>query len=168
MVVPEALGESVRLHRNGESLARSSRFQATIPPGHSAEASAVFYQDALAMSAFSLRRFMPEMADSLLQSSGDVPSNVGWVYGEDRAIRQVGTSGATSMSTALIVGAIAIPNLLRARISANEASAASNVRTIVTAQVSYEGSYPVVRFSLGAPLSAPITVQECRSWAPLQ
>jgi len=37
----------------------------------------------------------------------------------------------------LIIAAIAIPNLLRARISANESSAASIVRTLNTAEVSY-------------------------------
>ena len=42
----------------------------------------------------------------------------------------------------LIIAAIAIPNLLRARISANEAAAASYVRTINVAQVTYETTYP--------------------------
>jgi len=42
----------------------------------------------------------------------------------------------------LIIAAIAIPNLLRAREAANEAAAASAVRTINTAQVTYLSSYP--------------------------
>jgi prepilin-type N-terminal cleavage/methylation domain-containing protein len=42
----------------------------------------------------------------------------------------------------LIIAAIAIPNLLRARIAANESSAASSVRTINTAEVSYLSTYP--------------------------
>jgi len=37
----------------------------------------------------------------------------------------------------LIIAAIAIPNLLRAKIAANEASAVGSMRTIVTAEVSY-------------------------------
>ena len=37
----------------------------------------------------------------------------------------------------LIIAAIAIPNLLRARMAANESAAASSVRTINTAEVSY-------------------------------
>ncbi|HTC92969.1 MAG TPA: zinc ribbon domain-containing protein [Terriglobales bacterium] len=41
----------------------------------------------------------------------------------------------------LIVAAIAIPNLLRARISANESSAAASVRTIVTAAIQYQAEY---------------------------
>ena len=37
----------------------------------------------------------------------------------------------------LIIAAIAIPNLLRAKIAANEASAVGSMRTIVTGEVSY-------------------------------
>lgn len=52
----------------------------------------------------------------------------------------------------LIIAAIAIPNLLRARISANEASAVASLRTINTAQISYNSAYPTVGFAstLGA------------------
>jgi len=42
----------------------------------------------------------------------------------------------------LIIAAIAIPNLLRAKISANEASAVSSIRTINQAELSYQTSYP--------------------------
>jgi prepilin-type N-terminal cleavage/methylation domain-containing protein len=47
----------------------------------------------------------------------------------------------------LIIAAIAIPNLLRARIAANEASAVASVRTINTAMISYYSSYPSVGFA---------------------
>jgi len=46
----------------------------------------------------------------------------------------------------LIIAAIAIPNLLRARIAANESSGAASIRTIATAEVSYATSYPAVGF----------------------
>jgi hypothetical protein len=36
-----------------------------------------------------------------------------------------------------VVAAIAIPNLLRSRMAANEASAVGSVRTVNTAQVAY-------------------------------
>jgi len=42
----------------------------------------------------------------------------------------------------LIIAAIAIPNLLRARIAANESSAVSALRTINTAEVTYQSGYP--------------------------
>src|SRR5579862_8324995 len=41
----------------------------------------------------------------------------------------------------LIIAAIAIPNLLRARISANESSAVGSTRTIVTTEVQYSTTY---------------------------
>jgi len=47
----------------------------------------------------------------------------------------------------LIIAAIAIPNLLRARIAANEASAASGIRTVNTAEVSFTSSYPTVGYA---------------------
>jgi prepilin-type N-terminal cleavage/methylation domain-containing protein len=47
----------------------------------------------------------------------------------------------------LIIAAIAIPNLLRARIAANESSASSIVRTLNTAEVSYVTAYPSVGYS---------------------
>ena len=40
----------------------------------------------------------------------------------------------------LIIAAIAIPNLLRAKIAANEASAVGSMRTIVTAEVAYNSA----------------------------
>jgi prepilin-type N-terminal cleavage/methylation domain-containing protein len=42
----------------------------------------------------------------------------------------------------LIIAAIAIPNLMRARIAANESAGASTVRTLNTAEVTYSTTYP--------------------------
>src|SRR5713226_6325524 len=41
----------------------------------------------------------------------------------------------------LIIAAIAIPNLLRARIAANESAGASTVRTLNTSEVTYSTTY---------------------------
>jgi len=52
----------------------------------------------------------------------------------------------------LIIAAIAIPNLLRARIAANEASSVSSLRTINTACITYNstyGAYPAALANLG-------------------
>src|ERR1700726_3755062 len=45
------------------------------------------------------------------------------------------------VSVILIVAAIAIPNLLRSRSAANEASAVASVRSINTSQVVYQSTY---------------------------
>jgi type IV pilus assembly protein PilA len=47
----------------------------------------------------------------------------------------------------LIIAAIAIPNLLRARMAANESSAASSIRTVNTAEVSYYSTYPATGYA---------------------
>ena len=62
----------------------------------------------------------------------------------------------------LIIAAIAIPNLLRARMAANESSAVASIRTVTTAQVTYNTAYPTVGFAtnlgdLGGTLGAACT-----------
>jgi type IV pilus assembly protein PilA len=47
----------------------------------------------------------------------------------------------------LIIAAIAIPNLLRARIAANEASSVSSIRTMNTAQAAYQSTFPTVGYA---------------------
>jgi type IV pilus assembly protein PilA len=61
----------------------------------------------------------------------------------------------------LIIVAIAIPNLIRSRIAANEAAAVENVRTITTASVVYNttwsNGYPPTLDTLGGLSSNPAT-----------
>src|SRR5437868_6531959 len=47
----------------------------------------------------------------------------------------------------LVIAAIAIPSLIRSRISANEASAVASLRSINTAQVTYNVAYPSVGYA---------------------
>jgi type IV pilus assembly protein PilA len=59
----------------------------------------------------------------------------------------------------LIIAAIAIPNLLRSRIAANEASAVGSIRTINTSAVTYSSTYPANGFppslaAMGGPAGA--------------
>lgn len=59
----------------------------------------------------------------------------------------------------LIIAAIAIPNLLRAKMAANEASAVGSLRTITTAEVSYSTTYgtgysPLANLGGAAPCTA--------------
>jgi type IV pilus assembly protein PilA len=63
----------------------------------------------------------------------------------------------------LIIAAIAIPNLLRAKISANESSAVGSVRNIITAEASFNSSYPNYGYAvtidqLGAGAGVPACV----------
>jgi len=58
----------------------------------------------------------------------------------------------------LIIAAIAIPNLMRSRMAANEASAVSAIRTITTSEHAYAQAYPDIGFTctlsnMGPPAS---------------
>ena len=58
----------------------------------------------------------------------------------------------------LIIAAIAIPNLLRARMAANESSAVGSLRTIVTSEFNYQQTYgigyaPLTNLGSTAPCS---------------
>jgi type II secretory pathway pseudopilin PulG len=60
----------------------------------------------------------------------------------------------------LIIAAIAIPKLMRTRMSANESSAVGSVRSINTAEISYNAAYSNLGFAislpfLGGPAGAP-------------
>jgi len=48
----------------------------------------------------------------------------------------------------LVIAAIAIPNLMRARMAANDSSAAASVRSINTAEIAYNGAYQTIGFPL--------------------
>jgi len=59
----------------------------------------------------------------------------------------------------LIIAAIAIPNLMRSKMAANESSAISSLRTINTAEVAYATIYPSVGYSNDLPsLGGPAAV----------
>jgi type IV pilus assembly protein PilA len=67
----------------------------------------------------------------------------------------------------LIIAAIAIPNLLRARMAANESSAVASIRTINTAMITYNSTYPTVGFAAtvatlgGAAPCTPTSTAAC-------
>jgi type II secretory pathway pseudopilin PulG len=54
----------------------------------------------------------------------------------------LGYVGLALVPFILIIAAIAIPNLLRSRMAANEASAVGSLRTINTAAITYASTYP--------------------------
>src|SRR3979411_207237 len=69
----------------------------------------------------------------------------------------------------LIIAAIAIPNLMRAKMAANDSSAAASERSIVTAEVAYYAAFPTLGYPAalvtlgGAPGAAcvPGTATAC-------
>ena len=57
----------------------------------------------------------------------------------------------------LIIAAIAIPNLMRARMAANDSSAAGSEHTIVVGEVGYIGAYPTLGYATLAQLGGAAT-----------
>jgi len=55
----------------------------------------------------------------------------------------------------LIIAAIAIPNLLKSRIAANNAAAAASVRTLTTAEYTYTTTYPTAGFTATIGMLGP-------------
>jgi len=173
----ETLTEAVRLHRSGESLAKSEKFLTALPPepasssvasssiassGKGPEVSALLYEDPSAIAALNMRQLLPAMADALPQSPADATPIVICAYGEESAIREASLSRGVDAAGVLVVAAIAIPNILRARIAANEASAVAAIRTANVAQISYSTIYPQRGFArdlatLGPDPAAPAT-----------
>ena len=148
----ETVADAVRLHKAGETLAKSKPFLAAVPPGHSLEASAMLYQDPVAIASLQLRAVAPEMAHLLEQTSKEITPSVVCVYGEDSAIRESSGSGAYDLGAVLAVAAIAIPNLLRSRMAANEASAVGSMRLMNVAQGMYAAAYPARGYALDLPM----------------
>lgn len=72
-------------------------------------------------------------------SLSEIKKSAGRLKGQGLAIAGLvlGYLGIVAIPFILIVAAIAIPNLLRARIVADESSAVASVRTLITAEVSY-------------------------------
>jgi len=139
----EAVTESAAMHRRGESLAKSKKFLGSLPPGRTREASAMFYEDPVAVASMQVGRFMPGFAESLSHGANGTLAQTMWIYGDESAIREESVGAGLDVGAMLVVAAVAIPNLLRSKVAANEASAVGSLRTVVTAQVTYESTYPV-------------------------
>jgi competence protein ComGC len=82
-------------------------------------------------------------------SVSEIRKSAGRLKGEGMAIAGLvlGYVGLAIIPVILIIAAIAIPNLLRARMAANESSAAASVSTLVRAEVAYSSSHPETGFT---------------------
>jgi len=147
--------EAVQRRRTGGSLGKSPSFLASLPPGHPSGVSALFYEDPIAMTALRLQQMAPEIVGPLAQLSGQNAPAVMCAYGEETAIRGASTSVAVDAGVVLVAAAITIPNLLRARIAANEASAVATLRTLNVAQITYAASYPKKGFASDLAMLGP-------------
>jgi hypothetical protein len=92
-------------------------------------------------------------------SLGDIRKAAGRITGRGMAIAglALGYTGVAIIPVTLMIAAIAIPNLLRARMAANEASAVASLRAMGAAATIYNGTYangfPASIYVLGKPAS---------------
>jgi type IV pilus assembly protein PilA len=82
-------------------------------------------------------------------SLSEIKKSGGRLKGEGMAIAGLvmGYLGIVAIPLILIIAAIAIPNLLRAKMAANEASAVGSVREIISAEVSYQTTHQDAGFT---------------------
>ncbi len=151
----EAVTESAQMHRSGESLAKSKKFLTSLPTGRTREASGMFYEDPVAMAALPFRSYFGNIAGSISQASKNSPAQTIWVYGDESAIREESVSAGLDVGGMLVVAAVAIPNLLRSKVAANEATAVGSLRTVMTAQIAYASMYPVRGFAANLTTLGP-------------
>jgi type IV pilus assembly protein PilA len=133
----EMAREAVRLHRSGGSVARAQ--------AQPVKASAFVRQNANLFLTSMVSQLPPEVAKSLpaVLNNGEPAVNTMSAYADETSIRATTTSNVhTEAAVGLIVAAVAIPNLLRSKVAANESAAASTLRTINTAEVTYNVTYP--------------------------
>jgi type II secretory pathway pseudopilin PulG len=133
----ELAKEAVALHRSGASVARTQ--------AQPVKASIFVRQNANMFLTSLMTQLPPEIAGQLpkIATEGQPAVNTMYGYADATSIRATTNSNAaTNASVALIVAAVAIPNLLRSKIAANDSAAASAMRTINTAEVTYNITYP--------------------------
>lgn len=77
-------------------------------------------------------------------SYSEIKKSAGRLKGEGLAVAGLimGYLGIVAIPFLLIIAAIAIPNLLRARMAANEASSVGLLRVLNAAQIAYASTYP--------------------------
>lgn len=78
-----------------------------------------------------------------------IKRSAGRLKGEGMAIAGLvmGYLSFVAIPMILIIAAIAIPNLLRSRIAANESSAVGSIRTLNTAEITYASTYTTVGYT---------------------
>jgi hypothetical protein len=138
-----AAEEAVRLHRAGISLARSDVFSGK--PGKTPVASGVVVQNAGGFLAAMLSQAPTELSSMVTQAlaQAEPKANVFYGYADETSLRATTNNAVgTDAGLAIVVATLAIPNLMRARMSANEAGAAATVRTVNTAEITYSVTYP--------------------------
>jgi type IV pilus assembly protein PilA len=152
----ELARETINLHRNGGSVAKLQ--------GQPVKASGFARQNSNMFFASMLRQLPPDVSANLPKAfSGSEPMlNTMYAYADENSIRATSNSSMqTNAAMGLIVAAVAIPNLLRSKMAANDAAAVSILRTVNTAEVTYYTSYPKKGYAPSLAVMGPGAAGDC-------
>src|SRR5262249_15048109 len=83
---------AIRIHQNGNSLARSNDFRGLLPNDQHADVSAVIYQNLAPVVGPVVDQLSPSQAQSLQQLAAESKPSVVCAYGEENAVRVASTS----------------------------------------------------------------------------
>ncbi len=138
----DGANEAIHQHRTGDTLSKSAKLREGLG-GQSANASMLMYQNAGQMLGPMFAQLPPELRELLPTTNTlDTKANVFYVNADKTSFRGSTSDNVnTDLSVGLIVAAVAIPNLLRSRMAANESASAATVRTVNTAEVVYSTTY---------------------------
>jgi Domain of unknown function (DUF4190) len=96
-------------------------------------------------------------------SRGNIQRSGGRLQGGGMAMAGLILGYVSVAVSALVITAIMIPNLLKARISANESAAQSTIRTVNTTQVTYSTTYPEKGYAPDLATLGPGQSNSCSS-----
>lgn len=96
-------------------------------------------------------------------SRKNIRESMGRLKGDGMALAGLimGYISIATIPVFLIIAAIAIPNLLRAKMVANDSAAASTMRTLNTGQVSYSANYPAKGYARDLATLGPGPSNQC-------
>jgi len=147
--------EAVQLHRGGGSLARSN-------PG--VKASMLSYQNSGPFLSAMLKQTSPGVVDVLSKLLGGAEASPTLIYGyaDETSLRGMTKNTMAATSTlGLMMASVAIPNLMKSRAGANESAAASTIRTVNTAEVTYATVYPDKGYAPSLAAMGPPAAGDC-------
>lgn len=127
-----------------------------LPPQNSAKA---LWSLILGICAYFIIPFFGAIAAVVLGHLGlsEIKKSAGRLKGDGMAIAGLvlGYLQFVGLPFFLIIAAIAIPNLLKAKMAANEAAAVGSLRTITTAEISYASACPNIGFAYALAQMGP-------------
>ncbi|HEV2965034.1 MAG TPA: hypothetical protein VG649_24635 [Candidatus Angelobacter sp.] len=158
----DLLSEALRVHRQGNSLARSSGFHALRPQDHPGDASAMWYQNFGRLLIPIMQKTSPDLASLLQGAPPQTIASATYAYGEENAIHVASNGPEAVLAGALIGAAIAIPNLMRSKVAANEAGGAATMRMLIVTEITYSNSFPEQGYAPDLVTLGPGPDSECQ------